>query len=79
LVQAGAVVYVGRSTNLPQRLATHRRSGRGHDEARVIPCDAETADWLERELIRTLQPTLNLLRYERHARIMERTIRGGLN
>lgn len=69
-----AVVYVGRSTSLAIRLATHRRSGRPFDEAQVIPCDEVTADWLERELIRTLAPPQNLLRYARHSTVKAREL-----
>jgi len=72
LFAAGALVYAGRSTNLRERLATHRRSGREFDDAKIIECDLETAIWLERELIRTLQPVQNLMRYQRLAKIAER-------
>ncbi len=62
------VAYVGLSTNVAARLLQHERSGRQFDRAEVIPCDEATAVWLERELIRTLRPGQNLVRYERHAK-----------
>lgn len=76
LLTAGVVVYVGRSTALKARLRTHRASGRDFDEVRVIPCDAETAGWLEAELIRTLQPSQNLIRYARRAAATARQLVG---
>lgn len=63
---AHEVVYVGRSTNLRARLRTHRHSGRPFDGVQIIPCDADAAVWLEKELIRTLQPAQNQVRYQRH-------------
>jgi excisionase family DNA binding protein len=63
-------VYVGRSTSMITRLADHKASGRPHERAEVIPCDPEASVWLERELIRTLQPEQNVLRYQRHSRAM---------
>jgi hypothetical protein len=76
LLIAGQVVYVGRSVDLLSRLAEHRRSGRPFDETRVIPCDLERSIWLERELIRTLDPEQNRVRYERHAAEMARSLEG---
>jgi excisionase family DNA binding protein len=68
LFQDEALVYVGRSTELPRRITNHRRAGRQFDEVRAIPCDPSTADWLEGELIRTLRPPANIKRFERRAR-----------
>lgn len=76
LMLDGAVAYVGRSTTLKTRLATHRASGRKFDEARVIPCDEAASVWLEKELIRTLQPHQNLMRYVRHTEAAERALEG---
>lgn len=70
------IVYVGRSTTLQARLSTHRRSGREFDEVEVIECEAETSAWLERELIRTLRPAQNLIRYTRHSAIAAAKLRG---
>lgn len=69
------VSYIGRSTNLRSRLSEHRRSGRRFGEARVIACDAETAIWLEKELIRTLAPAQNVLRYQRQAKAARAAMR----
>lgn len=74
LMLLGSVAYVGRSTKLRHRLAAHRLSGRAFDEARVIPCDEPTSIWLEKELIRTLQPVQNLMRYQRHTKATERAL-----
>lgn len=65
LYNDGALAYVGRSTSLASRLAHHRASGRLFGEARIIPCDEALSVWLERELIRTLQPPQNIVRYAR--------------
>lgn len=74
LLSAGRTVYVGRSTELVTRIATHRRSGREFDEVRIIPCDRQTSVWLERELIRVLRPSQNLLRYQRSAALAARAL-----
>lgn len=66
-----ALIYVGRSTELPRRITTHRRSGRAFDAVEAIPCSYEIAKWLEAELIRTLLPTENIKRFERRARRIE--------
>lgn len=69
------VVYVGRSTTIRSRLAAHQRSSRPYDEARVIECAAEASVWLEKELIRTLRPAQNIVRYQRQARASEKSLR----
>lgn len=71
LRQGDEVVYVGRSTRMGKRLAEHHASGRPFDGYEVIPCDEKTSVWLERELIRTLKPAQNLVRYRRHAEDIE--------
>lgn len=77
LMQGDTVVYVGRSNNMNSRLTSHRRNGRQFDEAQVIPCDAVTSVWLEKELIRTLRPIQNVIRFNRHAEILGRLISAG--
>jgi excisionase family DNA binding protein len=68
LFLGGDVVYVGRSTSMRSRLADHRRSGRRFDAHQTIACDEPTSVWLEKELIRTLGPIQNILRYQRAAK-----------
>jgi hypothetical protein len=74
LFLAGLPVYVGLSRTLAKRLQAHVLSGRRFDAYEVIPCDQERAVWLERELIRTLKPTQNLVRYARHTAATGKTI-----
>lgn len=76
LILGGQVAYVGRSTRLRSRLAQHRSSGRAFDEVRVIECAAEVAHWLEGELVRTLQPPQNVIRFKRRARAAAKSQRG---
>lgn len=68
LYLAGALIYIGRSTELPRRITNHRRAGRVFDEVRAIPCEYGIATWLEAELIRTLGPPENIKRFERRTR-----------
>lgn len=75
LLVGGAVTYIGRSGQMHKRVQTHRASGRLFDEVRAIPCDLATSIWLERELIRTLQPPENITRFLRRAKAVERKVR----
>lgn len=74
LFYRGALAYVGRSTQLRARLSEHRRSGRLFDTEQVIACAPEIAQWLEAELIRTLQPPQNVIRYARRAAIAAKAL-----
>ena len=78
LSKDGAVVYVGRATSLSTRIARHRAAGRDFSDVEVIPCDRATSIWLEKELIRTLRPIQNLVRFARHSRGADRIIKAGV-
>jgi hypothetical protein len=58
LVKGSEVVYVGQSTSLGQRLATHSGS-KEFDRAFYLPVPRASLNELESALIRTLRPKLN--------------------
>lgn len=78
LFRDGELIYIGRSSELPRRITNHRRAGREFDEVRAIPCDYATAEWLEAELIRTLQPPENIKRFIRRAQRIEAALADAL-
>lgn len=65
LYRGDSVAYVGRSNDQRRRLREHHDLD--FDRAEIIPCDEVTSIWLERELIRVLRPSQNIIRYSRHA------------
>lgn len=62
LCKEGQLIYVGQSTNIPARIATHRGSGKSFTHAYWIPCPRDQMDEVEGALIRHLKPPLNLMK-----------------
>ena len=58
LVKAGAVIYVGQSTDIGARIRDHR-SGKAMDAVGWVQCQPEQLDVLEALYIHLLEPLLN--------------------
>ena len=67
------LVWVGSSSNMRERVASHRRNGRPFDRAFYIPASDEDRLWLELILIKALNPPQN-----RNGRRSENNKRGDL-
>lgn len=74
LMLGSRAAYIGRSSHLAARLATHRRSGRAFDTVSIIPCAPQLAIWLEAELVRALRPAQNRIRFNRRAGLVGRSL-----
>lgn len=61
LVKAGAVVYVGQSTNMFRRVEAHRLQGKDFDRVTFLPAKEEVLRELEMYYIHTLRPAQNTL------------------
>jgi hypothetical protein len=58
LMKADSVIYVGKTSNLFARIAQHQ-ADKDFDSVQFIRCDESLLDLYERELIATLNPSLN--------------------
>lgn len=59
LMKDGALVYVGKAKNVAQRIGSH--AGRkDFDSFKFFKCESPLMDWLEVQIIKELQPPLNI-------------------
>lgn len=59
LIKDGAIVYVGKSNNLPSRIGTHKKE-KDFDAVRYLDVELKDQDDLEIALIKAIRPPLNL-------------------
>jgi hypothetical protein len=61
LMHKGQVVYIGQATNLMLRVGSHAADGKQFDQVIYAPVPAAAVNVLERDLIRCLKPSLNIV------------------
>lgn len=59
LMHRGALIYIGSSLHMPNRVAQHRANGRPFDKVHFIATKANERGLLEQTLIRALHPSQN--------------------
>lgn len=64
------VIYIGRTTNIKQRIIAHKSISRPmfFDDFRFIKCSAEKQVEYEKRIIRIFKPKMNLCQYKKEGR-----------